>query len=287
MSKLPKLLLGTTTVALLTGLLSVGAFAEGVKVGKVTADALNIRETPDTSAKVLTQLYTDEQVNILENADGWYKISYGDVTGWAKSDYISVGDGEPTASISGDEVNVRSEGNLNAEVVTKLNYGDKVTLIGQSGDWYNVKLADETKGWVFKDYITTGNVSRGESLGRRMVAFAQKYMGVKYVYGGNTTSGFDCSGFTKHVYANYGISIDRVAADQANQGTKVSKSNLRVGDLVFFDTDGGHNYINHVGIYIGDGQFIHASSGAGRVVISGLWDGFYANTYMTARTFTR
>ena len=99
--------------------------------------------------------------------------------------------------------------------------------------------------------------------------------------------GFDCSGFVKYVYNNLGLSVERVAADQAKQGKYVSQANLRVGDLVFFDTDGGRNYINHVGIYLGNGQFIHASSGSGRVMISSLWENFYANSYMTARTFTR
>jgi N-acetylmuramoyl-L-alanine amidase len=83
--------------------------------------------------------------------------------------------------------------------------------------------------------------------------------------------------------------LERVAADQAKQGTKVSRANLKAGDLVFYDTNGGKNYVNHVGIYIGDGMFIHASSGsnAHKVVISNLGEGFYSNAYMSAKRFLK
>ena len=286
MSKFFKLLLSSATAMLLTFLLFTSVLAGTNQTGIVTADSLNVRESPSTSANILSQLNANDQVTILETSDGWYKISSGDISGWAKAEFISVSNGI-IATVTGDSVNLRSEGSLSGAILTKLNSGDKVTLIDQSGDWFNVNLSDGTNGWIYKDFVTTSNVSRGESLGNKIVSFAQKYLGVRYVYGGSSANGFDCSGFSKYVYSNSGIEIERVAADQANQGTKVSKANLRAGDLVFFDTDGGSNYINHVGIYIGNGQFIHASSGAGKVMISNLSEGFYANAYMTARTFTR
>ena len=97
--------------------------------------------------------------------------------------------------------------------------------------------------------------------------------------------GFDCSGFVKYVFDHFGIILNRVSANQAKQGTAVKKADLRVGDLVFFDTDGGHNEINHVGIYIGGGKFIQASSASGSsgVVISDIAEGFYSSAYMSAR----
>jgi N-acetylmuramoyl-L-alanine amidase len=109
------------------------------------------------------------------------------------------------------------------------------------------------------------------------------------VYGGSSPSGFDCSGYVQYVFKQFGINLERVAADQAGQGTKVSKANLKPGDVVFFDTNGKNNYINHVGIYIGNGNFIHASSGSSKrkVVISDLSEGFYADAYMTARRFLK
>lgn len=99
----------------------------------------------------------------------------------------------------------------------------------------------------------------------RLVVYAANFLGVRYVWGGNTPSGFDCSGFTKYVYAHFGIRLNRVARDQAKQGTKISKQNLKPGDLVFFG-----NPIHHVGIYVGNNNFIQAPSTGDVVKISPL-----------------
>lgn len=132
---------------------------------------------------------------------------------------------------------------------------------------------------------TTTAASRGasESTAQKIIDYAKRYLGVKYAWGGTTPKGFDCSGFVKYVYAQFGVTLNRVAADQAKQGTAVKKANLQPGDLVFFDTNGGRNRINHVGLYIGGGKFIQASSGASDVVISSITEGFYSKTFMTAR----
>jgi peptidoglycan hydrolase-like protein with peptidoglycan-binding domain len=125
--------------------------------------------------------------------------------------------------------------------------------------------------------------SRGSTTRLSIVSYAKNFLGVNYVWGGTTPKGFDCSGFVKYVFKKFGVVLDRVSSSQATQGAKVKKTELQPGDLVFFDTNGGHNRINHVGMYIGSGNFIQASSDYSEVVISSLEDGFYANTYMTAR----
>jgi cell wall-associated NlpC family hydrolase len=116
-----------------------------------------------------------------------------------------------------------------------------------------------------------------------IIDYAKKYMGVKYVWGGTTPKGFDCSGFVKYVYNNFDVSLNRNSAAQAKNGTYIKKGALLPGDLVFFDTNGGKNRINHVGIYIGNGKMIHSSSLYKGVVISTISSGFYSRTYMTAR----
>jgi cell wall-associated NlpC family hydrolase len=110
---------------------------------------------------------------------------------------------------------------------------------------------------------------------------AKQYQGVPYVWGGTSPSGFDCSGFTHYVFLKNGIVIPRVAKDQYKNGTWVSKSQLKPGDLVFFSTytPGA----SHVGIYLGSNKFIHASSGAGKITISDLSNSYYVKHYLGAK----
>jgi peptidoglycan DL-endopeptidase CwlO len=109
---------------------------------------------------------------------------------------------------------------------------------------------------------------------------AFQYLGTPYVYGANGPRAFDCSGFTKYVYASFGISIPRTSQQQSKFGLGVTRSNLRPGDLVFFNTD---SYASHVGIYIGGGQFIHASSGSRKVTVSELGSNYYNGRFIGGR----
>ncbi|MDF2522585.1 MAG: cell wall-associated hydrolase, invasion-associated protein, partial [Clostridiales bacterium] len=110
-----------------------------------------------------------------------------------------------------------------------------------------------------------------------VIKTAKQYQGVPYVWGGASPSGFDCSGFTQYVFAKNEITLPRTAALQYNTGTWVDKDKLLPGDLVFFTTYKPGP--SHVGIYIGNGQFIHASSGAGQIIISDLFSNPYYNSH--------
>ncbi|ODA40213.1 hypothetical protein DSBG_2984 [Desulfosporosinus sp. BG] len=105
---------------------------------------------------------------------------------------------------------------------------------------------------------TTTETSKASAV----IATSKQYIGVKYVYGGTTPSGFDCSGFVQYVFAKHGINLPRVSRDQYNIGTSVSFSNLKAGDLVFFSL-AKNGVVDHVGIFVGNGQFINASSSKG------------------------
>lgn len=122
----------------------------------------------------------------------------------------------------------------------------------------------------------TGSVFADSSLNH----IVNNTIGVSYKTGGTTTNGFDCSGFTRYVYQKLGLNLPRVSAAQYKTGTAVSKSQLRAGDLVFFNTLGAG--VSHVGIYIGNGKFAHASSSKG-VTISKLSQSYYANRYVGAK----
>ena len=124
--------------------------------------------------------------------------------------------------------------------------------------------------------ISRGSVSKG----LEVVNYAYNFLGKPYVYGASGPNSFDCSGLTQYVYNRFGVGLTRTTYTQVNQGVKVDRSNLRPGDLVFFNTQGS---ISHVGIYIGDGDFIHAPRTGKPVMISSLSDGYYSSKYATAR----
>jgi cell wall-associated NlpC family hydrolase len=135
-----------------------------------------------------------------------------------------------------------------------------------------------------KSVATSGSssVSRGStsSSSSALVSKAFQYLGKPYVWGAAGPKAFDCSGFTLYVYDSFGVSLPHSAASQAGMGQTVSKSNLQPGDLIFFNTTGG---ISHVGMYIGSGQFIHASSGSSKVTVSELDSSYYASRFVTAK----
>ena len=196
--------------------------------------------------------------------------------------------------INGDDVNVREGAGKDYGVICQVGKGEKIEILEKTSEWYHIKTTNGVSGWVYSTYVSAGSMlaSRGETTDSdtsnqraEIVSYAKDLLGIRYVYGGSSPSGFDCSGFVCYVFNHFGIKLNRVACDQATQGTKVSKSNLQPGDLVFFDTNGGMNKINHVGIYIGNDRFIHASSGssAKKVVISDINSGFYNGCYMTGR----
>lgn len=194
-----------------------------------------------------------------------------------------------TGIVIGNSVNIRSGGSLSSKIITQLNWNDVVTVLGQENGWYNIKLSNGTVGWIYGQYLSlrssSTTVSRGDvdrSVVLRLIDFGRKFLGTKYVYGGESPSGFDCSGFTQYVFKSVGVNLPRMADDQATVGTYVDRGNLQPGDLVFFKTLGS-SIINHAGIYIGNGEFMHASSGAGKVMISSLKDDYYSTHYATAR----
>ncbi|QEK12324.1 SH3 domain-containing protein [Crassaminicella thermophila] len=267
---------------------------ELIKKGIVNVDCLNVREQPCINSDIIKKLPVKFEVTVFEKNANWYHIIFDDGSkGWVYSDYITIKPNYKKAKITASNVNLRRSPSDNGGIITTLPLDTYVKVKNYKNGWYNVITQNNKTGWIYKDYVkillNNKPISRSmnrSSLGIKVVTIAKNLLGKKYVYGASGPNRFDCSGFTSYVYHNIGIKIPRTSSNQVRIGKKVSKSDLRAGDLVFFDTNGVNNgKISHVGIYIGNGQFIHASSGkkAKKVVISDLTEGYYKRTYVTAR----
>ena len=307
-----KLLLILLTVSVVSSLLLTGASANGkiaYGAATVTGPALNIRSGPGTSYSVVSQLNEGDIVVILERTDSeWYQINYHGITGYVSvqflRDILVAENFNAQGKITGDLVNLRARPDMSSDLLGTYPEGTVMTVIGINSGWYKVKHSGNT-GYIRSDYmdIISGYTSSAASaspssssatpgspapaanveLGQQIVDYAMGYLGSKYVYGGSSPSGFDCSGFVSYVYKNFGYSITRSATSQyRNDGVKIAKSDLSVGDLVFFSANGGSS-ITHVGLYIGDNEFIHASTPSSGVIISRLDSTYYLNVWYGAK----
>ena len=190
-------------------------------------------------------------------------------------------------------VNLRAKPNSSAEQLKQLEQGETVNIIGLNNGWYKVDyitVLGWTTGYIRSDLLDltevppqNSNYTYQQSVAQQLVNYSMNYLGVPYVWGGTTTSGFDCSGFTQYVFRQFGYELYRVAESQMlYNGATVNKSELQVGDLVFFaNTYASNEAATHVGIYIGGNQFIHAASGG--VKITDLSNDYYAVRYAGAR----
>lgn len=139
------------------------------------------------------------------------------------------------------------------------------------------EVKEATKEEAIKETVSDTD----EALVAKVISYAKEYLGCKYSYGSVGPKSFDCSGFTMYVFSHFDIDLPHQSASQAKKGSKVNRSDLLPGDLVFFKTSGSG--ISHVGLYIGKGEFIHASSGRGNVKITSLSETYYDKRYVTAR----
>ena len=206
-----------------------------------------------------------------------------------------------TKYIKASSVYVRSKPSTDSSILLTLIKNTDIKVTGEDGDWYKITFND-VSGYIRKDLVSDNkeetsrggltansrqvseNLNQTSNVGNEIVNYAKQYLNCPYVYGASGSKSFDCSGFTMYVYKKFGVSLSHSATAQSKCGTYVSKENLQLGDLVFFKDYETMDGIGHCGIYIGDGNFIHASSGSGYCVkISTLLTGSYLNRYATAR----
>lgn len=269
--------------------------------GVVSAVNVNIRTTPSLDSKILARVSNPKVFDYYERSGDWYKIKLDDGSfGWIHKNFFRLRDNSTSRSLPAEEQREQNSVSNNTDANENNSHDaeqstDKSDSQSTSGNTETV-MPDENAPDVRQD----GNASfeaglhgdnvadkEQETLADKIIDYAKSLLGVRYKYGEMSPhKGFDCSGFTSYVFRNFGIKLERSSIGQTNNGVFVKRSQLQPGDLVFFDTNGGRNRVNHVGIYIGGGKFIHASSGSNngkKVVISPLNEGFYNNCYMTAR----
>lgn len=222
------------------------------------SSSANLRESASTSANVVTTLTRNTQVNIVGEEGDFYKIEYKNYSGYVAKSLISD--------------------NALEEVTNRSSVERQNELAKEEANTNNEKVDGNNQ----VDSIPTTNSGAGNNI----VAFAKKYLGYNYVSGGTTPStGFDCTGFTYYVYNACGYSLSRSCSVQAKTGTAVSRADLQSGDLLLFNNGAGGS-IGHVGIYIGDGSFIHSANSRRGVVIDTINSGYYNTYYYQARRIT-
>ena len=269
------------------------AFAS-IGTATVTADSLHLRSEASTKSASLAMAPKGTEVTVEEEAEnGWYKVTYGSKTGYMSGDWLTVtlDDGtvipanqgtEPEQQrglVTADVLNVRSGPATTYDKVTTLKAGTVVDIVADPGNgWYQIE-----SGYVSADYIVlVGADYEGSSeLGAAAAAMAKSLLGKRYVSGAAGPNSFDCSGLIYYIYRQLGYPISRGSSSQYyNNGYFVSTSAMQPGDLIFFfdrrfDSSGGTLPTTHVGMYVGNGQFIHASTTSYRVQYDSI-SGYYA-----------
>lgn len=317
-----KILSALLILALLSSLFPVQAFAASDAivdgVAFVTASSLRLRASPSTSSKTLDYAAKNEVVVILDASGTWYKVLFNLQEGYMHGSYLDFASVENAelgyGTVNYSRVNMRKGPSTSYSAIGQSSLGDNAYIIGINNGWYKViwngnicyirsdyltltefpyeNRASEKSPLFFRHGVSTGtpvsaaalqgsNNVYHTGLAKQIIATAKQYIGVPYVWGGTSPNGFDCSGLVYYVFRQHGITLNRTAATQYQHGTYVSKADLQAGDLVFFQNT-YKSGISHVGIYIGGGQFIHASSSAG-VTISYLSNSYWSGHYYGAR----
>lgn len=261
-----------------------------IGIAEVDDGNLNVREGAGTDFNLVGKMPNHAACEILEIEGEWYKIQSGEVIGYVKGEYLVTGDDaavlaesykQTIAKSNTTTLNVRAEANTDCSIITTVAEGEALEVVEVLDGWIKVNI-DSDEGYISADYadvlvelpkaMTMTEVRYGQGVSDvrvSLVQYACQFIGNPYVWGGTSlTRGADCSGFVLSVFANYGVSLPHSSRSQANSGTKISADEAEPGDLFFY---GNGKSINHVAIYIGNGQVVHASSPKSGIKISSAY----------------
>ena len=269
--------------------------------------SLRLRSQASTDSSVLTKLPHGTQLDVLDQPVlGWYLVSYKGTEGYVSADYLTVhydnvedapvptaepapqADAAPVdqpaeamyIKVLQGPLNIRTGPSTDYDRVGQLSAGRTAEVVDVLDGWYQID-----SGYVCGDYVVEVDAAEAQSAGKgqEIADYALQFLGYRYVYGGASPSGFDCSGFTSYVYKQFGYKLNRSASDQLDNGTPVSRSELEPGDLVIFKKGNTSKRATHVGLYIGNNQFIHASTSKVGVIISRMSDAYYTTGFVGGR----
>lgn len=297
-----------TVCLLLAGTLITPALAASGTVN-TEGSYLRLRSEASTKGSVLRNLAHSTQVEVLEKLDnGWCRVSYDGVTGYVSGQYLTLSGEEaveeedapeaeeaaPEAQSDEEEapaneedalyvkvttgtLNIRSGPSTDTDKVGTLHAGRVVRVLEVLDGWYRI---DE--GCISSEYAVQVDPSQ-VSKGQEIADYALQFLGYRYVHGGTSPKGFDCSGLTTYVYKQFGYTLNRTCSGQLDNGTPVSMSELQPGDIVIFKKGNSSSRATHVGLYIGNNQFIHASTAKVGVIINNLSDYYYTTGFVGGR----
>ena len=253
-------------------------------------ESLNIRAASNDNSEIIGQMPVNSGCEILNEENDYYYVTSGNVTGFVAKEYILTGESAKeraeqvqfiAATVTAQNLKVRKEATTNSGVRGMIKRNSVWMVENETDGWIQITY-DNEKSFVSADYVTVGyaldtamtmtevKYGRGvTNVGINIAEYAVQYVGNPYVYGGTSlTKGADCSGFTLTIYKKYGVTMSHSARAQSKLGTSVAISELLPGDLVFYSDSTG---INHVTIYIGNGQVVHASNPRNGIMISDLY----------------
>lgn len=277
---------------------------------------LNIRKGPSTDDKIIGKMPGYCACEILEEVDGWYKIKSGSVEGYVYAPLMVTGydanvlameNMEEKLYVTTDRLNVRDEPNTQCKVNTLVSNGELLEILeDEQNGWYKINI-NGLIGYVSADYVEKRNIlptavevkevvvtapaapdvttadpaQLSDAVSQTavdLINYAMKFLGNPYRAGGNSlTTGTDCSGFVKLIFAEFGYNLPRSSGDYINVGTKVPLNKIKPGDLILYKYGSS---IGHVAIYIGNGQIIHASTPSTGIVIG---NAYFTTPYCAVR----
>lgn len=285
-SKLSKLL---AAVLLASSALSLTALAAPVGTDSTTAIRADRGSSTTSTIKAVSDSKSPVKVD-PDQAKGKIDVVYQDKNGKETSADVAVVN--PNApryaciNAGGDSLRVRQGPGTSYSILASVYDGNCFPITGIVNGWYQITVNGRT-GYVSAEFVIEKTEEEtippihDNTLAGQIVAYALQFEGYPYVYGTAGPNTFDCSGFTSYVYKHFGYTLNRSSKDQLKNGTPITKAELQPADLLLFSRDG--DVVTHVGLYIGDGQFIHASTATTGVIISDLNSNYYVNHYYAAR----